>query len=385
MALRDRNYSTSLVPLFILAIGLFGITQAAGAIDPEVPRTQAGAEKGSVSQEIELGAAYFAGRGVPRDEKRAAYWYEKAANSGDPAAQLHIGYFYQAGIGVTRDPTRAARWFERAVAGGLVEAKIDLGVAYIWGLGVRKDPAFAADLFREAADKHSGAGACYLADLYFKGWGVPRDESKAIHWFEVGAKYHDPVAEYNLGFILSTPEKGQYAKAAKLLRESAAAGYVPAKHQLGLLATNRPELAASPGENVTLLEEAAADGFWKSSVVLGVLARDGRGVTKNPETAYLHFRIAILQGNADTARLLAKDIRDLSSGLGKAEIESLDSKAAVWMQTHSHPLQFAPLQNHYDRAFPAYALEYPEEGVHAGKLIAAPETDGGQDIGSTFR
>ena len=380
MAHRDKNCPVSFVPLFLLAIGLFGISQTAAAIEPDIPRTQAGADSGSISQEIKLGAAYFAGRGVPRDEKRAAYWYEKAANSGDPAAQLQIGYFYQAGIGVTRDPTRAARWFERAVAGGLAEAKVDLGVAYIWGLGVRKDPVFAADLFREAADKHSGAGACYLADLYFKGLGVPKDESKAIHWFEVGAKYHDPRAEYDLGSILSTPDKGQYAKAAKLLRESAAAGYVPAKHQLGLLVTNRPELAASSGENVTLLEEAAADGFWKSSVVLGVLARDGRGVTKDPEAAYLHFRIATLQGNAGTATLLANDIRKLSSGLDKAEIESLDSKAAIWMQTHSHPFQFAPLQGHDDRAFPAYALEYPAEGVHAGKLIA-----GGQDIGSTFR
>lgn len=387
MALRDRNHATPFLLLFVLTIGLPGIPQAAfaGAIDPDIPRTQAGAEKGSISKEIELGAAYFAGRGVPRDEKQAAYWYEKAANSGNPGAQLQIGYFYQAGIGVTRDPVRAARWFERAVDGGLVEAKVNLGVAYIWGLGVRKDPAFAAGLFREAAEKHSGPGACYLADLYYNGWGVPKDESKAIHWFEVGAKYHDPAAKYDLGFILSKPDKGQYARAAKLLRESARAGYVPAKHQLGLLITNRPELAFSPNENVTLLEEAAADGFWRSSVVLGVLARDGHGVPRDPEAAYLHFRIAILQGNADTATLLAHDIRSLSSGLGRAETEALDSKAAAWMQTHSHPLQFAPLQNHDDRAFPAYALEYPAEGVHAGKLIAAPETDGGQELGSTLR
>ena len=387
MALRYGNHSTSFLLLVVLALGLLGTSRAAsaGAVDPDIPRTQAGAAKGSISHEIELGAAYFVGRGVPRDEKQAAYWYEKAANSGDPAAQLQIGYFYQAGIGVPRDPARAARWFERAVAGGLVEAKINLGVAYIWGLGVRKDPAFAADLFREAAAKHSGAGACYLADLYFNGLGVPKDESKAIHWFEVGAKYHDPGAEYDLGLILSTPDKGQYAKAAKLLRESATAGYVPAKHQLGLLITTRPELAASPGENVKLLEEAAANGFWKSSVVLGVLARDGRGVAKDPEAAYLHFRIAILQGDASTATLLATDIRDLSSGLDKAKLELLDSKAAAWKQTHNHPLQFVPLQGHDDRAFPAYALEYPAKGVHAGKLIPTPETDGGQDLGSTLR
>ena len=70
---------------------------------------------------------------MERNEKLAAYWYEKAANSGDPVAQKQIGYFYQVGIGVPRDPVRAVRWFERAVSGGLVEAKVNLGVVFLWG------------------------------------------------------------------------------------------------------------------------------------------------------------------------------------------------------------------------------------------------------------
>lgn len=386
MTLKSRDHSGSGIRTFILLCALFCVAQQviAAAVDPDIPRIQAGADRGSIPQEIELGAAYFTGRGVPRDEKQAAYWYEKAANSGNPDAQLQIGYFYQAGIGVTRDPARAVRWFERAVAGGSVEAKVDLGVAYIWGLGVRKDPAFAAKLFREAAVRGSGTGACYLGDSYFMGLGVPKDESEAIRWFERGAKLHNPAAEFNLALILAKKDRGQYAKRVEFLRASAAAGYVPAKHQLGLLITNQPELAASRGENIALLEEAAADGFWRSSVVLGILARDGRGVPKDREAAYLHFRIAVLQGGANAATLLANDIRSLSSELTEAKIQSLDAKATAWMQTHSHPFQFAPLQARENRSFPAYALEYPTEGAHAGKLIAVPENDDGQDLGPGF-
>ena len=177
-----------------------------------------------MQQEIELGAAYFVGRGVERNEKLAAYWYEKAANSGDPVAQKQIGYFYQVGIGVPRDPVRAVRWFERAVSGGLVEAKVNLGVVYLWGFGVRKDLALSAQLFQEAAEKGNGLGACYLGDMYYFGHGMPKDDAAAKHWYEAGTKLHDPLAEYRLGILLSNHQNDQHdmRKAAQLFRENIA-------------------------------------------------------------------------------------------------------------------------------------------------------------------
>jgi len=174
-----------------MGLALFIEPSTGWGVKPDIPRIQADAERGSVQQEIELGAAYFVGRGVERNEKLAAYWYEKAAHSGDPVAQKQIGYFYQVGIGVPRDPERAVRWFERAVAGGLVEAKVNLGVVYLWGFGVRKDLALSAQLFEEAAEKGNGLGACYLGDMYYFGNGVPKDDATAKHWYEAGAKLHD--------------------------------------------------------------------------------------------------------------------------------------------------------------------------------------------------
>ena len=47
----------------------------ATAVEPDIPRIQARAERGSIQQEIELASAYFAGHGVNRDEMQAAYWY----------------------------------------------------------------------------------------------------------------------------------------------------------------------------------------------------------------------------------------------------------------------------------------------------------------------
>ena len=151
----------SILPGAIIASMLFAISQSrtALAIDPDIPRIQVGAERGSIQQQIELAAAYLAGRGVPRDEAQAAYWYEKAANAGDPGAQQQIGFFYQAGIGVKRDPARAAQWFGRAVSGGLISAKVNLGVAYVWGLGRAQRPCLCGSTLSRGSTERQWSGS----------------------------------------------------------------------------------------------------------------------------------------------------------------------------------------------------------------------------------
>ena len=366
----------SIASFLITATTLVGFTQprVSHLVDPDIPRIQSGAERGSVAQEIELGGAYLAGRGVARDEKQAAYWYEKAANSGDPAAQQEIGYFYQVGIGVERDPARAARWFERAVAGGLVSAKVNLGVAYVWGLGVRKDPGFAVKLFREAAQKGSGMGACYLGDMYHFGIGVQKDDSDAKHWFELGSKLHNAPAKLDLALLLlDHPDQTSRDRAIRLLREASTAGSVAAKHQLGLEMIRRPDLPGSTVEALKVLEEAASDGYWRSSAVLGVLSRDGKGVTKDYKVAYYHFRVAALQGQDKAAATLAKDLGTLSSALGPEQVKEVDQEASAWVQKHNRSLDYVNLRDDYMNSFPAFALAHPQKDMHAALLVEAPD------------
>lgn len=356
---------------------------AALAVEPDIPRIQAGAEKGSIQQEIELAGAYFVGHGVSRDEKQAAYWYEKAANSGDPGAQLQIGFFYEAGIGVQRDPARAAAWFQRAVAGGSIAAKVNLGVAYTWGTGVRKDPAFATQLFREAAEKGNGAGACFLGDAYYFGIGVPKDVSKAKHWFELAAKKHDAQGELSLALLLLREGgQGDEERAIKLLRDSAKSGYVPARHELALRLVRKPEFISAPQEALEQLQEASTQGFWKSTVVLGVVYREGRGVAKDAENAYLQFRIAALQGGDAAAKMVKNDLLALEPKIDSGRREDLDRKAADWIASHNRRLEFVRYPNG-GKEFPTFALAYPEDGIHAGRIFPAGESE---DLpGETFQ
>jgi uncharacterized protein len=352
---------------------------AARASDPDIPRLEVDAQRGSIKQQVELGAAYFTGRGVPQDEKRAAYWYEKAANAGDPGAQKQIGYFYQVGIGVQRDPATAVRWYERAAAGGLISAKVNLGVAYLLGDGVKKDTAFAQELFRKAFAQGNGMAACYLGEMYFYGKDVEHDEAAGEHWYEAGAKLHDPRAEFQLANLLWIRKKnaGDIKRATRLLRESAASGMVAAMHQLAVILLKNPGLAESPQEAPALLKEASEAGEWRSSMALGLLSRDGlAGVPADPKAAYYHYRVAALQGGEEALKLVGNDLEAISRRLGTEQAETIDAAAKSWFESHHLALQFVNKDGAKWKEFPAYAVTKPENGIHAGWLVPTDSSEG---------
>ena len=339
--------------------------------EPDIPSTASVPQPRSVAQEIQLANDYFSGRGVERDLRLSAYWFQRAAESGDPQAEMQIGYFYDAGIGVAKDPALAGHWYQLAAAGGLADAKVSLGILYFWGSGVRQNIQLAAQLFQEAARKGSGLGDFYLGKMYSLGLGVPRDEAAGEQWYAKGAGRHNPQAEYALGAILFD-RKGHaqdVSRAAGLLSDSVAAGHVPSMYALGLLLVRNPGLAKSPDEAVRLLEDSADAGIWRSSMILGAMARDGREVPVDARSAYLHFRIAALQGGDEAKALLDKDLGNLSQQLGADETSELDSEAENWFGQHHIVLEFVYKSGENRTGFPNYALAVPENGSHTLQML----------------
>jgi hypothetical protein len=372
LPLRSSNSRQSRLCTFVLGgfllltVSGFAATSAA----PDVPDTQVVPEPRTVDEEIKLAASYFAGRGVAQDAKQAAYWYRKAAEAGDPESQLQTGYFYSAGVGVEKNPALAVHWYQLAVAGGLASAKVNLAVAYLWGSGVEKNQGEAIRLLQEAAGKGVGRAAGYLGVIYQYGIGVPANSATADWWYGKGVKLHDPQAEFALGTLESI---GPYhahglAVSANLLRASAARGYVPAMHSLGLLLARNPRLARQADEAVTLLNGAANAGMWQSEVLLGVLARDGAGVPVGAGEAYRHFRIAALEGGDEAIHLLAVDLKDLSAKIGVDATKTVDAQAEAWFACHRTVLEFVEKEGENRDRFPALALAAPEMGTHAAQL-----------------
>jgi TPR repeat protein len=50
-----------------------------------------------------LGIAYAFGKGVLKDDKKAMYWYQKAADQGQAQTQFNLGVKYAFGKGVLKD------------------------------------------------------------------------------------------------------------------------------------------------------------------------------------------------------------------------------------------------------------------------------------------
>ena len=65
----------------------------------------------------ELGSAYeFGRRGVSRDNARAIYWYQEAAERGNVEAQYWLGLKYERGHDPPKDIDKALFWLRRAAA-----------------------------------------------------------------------------------------------------------------------------------------------------------------------------------------------------------------------------------------------------------------------------
>jgi TPR repeat protein len=161
-------------------------------------------------------------------------------------------------------------------------------------------------------------------------------------------------------------------KAASLLRQAAEGGYVPAMHSLGLMLVNHPELKqATPQEIRVLLETAANAGSWKSSIVLGILARDGHGTPVDIKSAYYHFRVALLQGGTEAESLIRKDTEALAAKIGAEEGQTTVSAANTWFEQHSIPLLYVYKEGAPRRDFPMVGIALAPDGS-AGQLLPPP-------------
>ena len=326
----------------------------------------------TIDREIQLGNDYLSGHGVNKDEKQAAYWYEKAADAGNPWAQKQIGFLYQAGIGVPADAVRAVHWYQLAAAGGVVSAKTNLGVAYLWGSGVPKDAAMAALLFREAAEKGDGRAAAYLGDVYCLGIGVKQDKAAAERWYMVGAKRHDPLAEFDLGMLFSVEDHPHdFEKAAKWLRKSMAGGYVPAMHSLALLLQAHPDLGKSDREFLSLFEQASGYGQWRSSHALGILYRDGLLIRRDPAAAYYYLELAVLQAGDAVPKSLSSMLQELSTETGSEVAKKQEAAARDWYRQHPDRIELL-IKDHRNGAEEGLAIAAPLTGFHAGQILQAP-------------
>ncbi len=85
------------------------------------------AEQGNAKAQVELGALYSEGEGVPQDFKEAVKWYRLSAEQGNAEAQFNLGAMYSLGMGVPKNDREAVKWYRLAAEQGDAKAQFLLG------------------------------------------------------------------------------------------------------------------------------------------------------------------------------------------------------------------------------------------------------------------
>ncbi|MFP6712237.1 MAG: tetratricopeptide repeat protein, partial [Rhodospirillales bacterium] len=65
------------------------------------------AEQGSATAQFNLGKLHQRGLGIPKDAKRAMYWFGLAASQGEASAMYEIGLIFDKGKGIEKNPIKA--------------------------------------------------------------------------------------------------------------------------------------------------------------------------------------------------------------------------------------------------------------------------------------
>ncbi|HRE20399.1 MAG TPA: hypothetical protein PKW21_05120, partial [Rhabdaerophilum sp.] len=121
---------------------------------------------------FEIGARLADGRGVARDAKLAARWFEQAAASGHGPSQYRLASLYREGKGIAKDSALAFQWFDRAAAQGHVLAMHNAAVLLAEGVHGTPDYAGAALWFKRAAEHGVKDSQFNIAILFARGLGV---------------------------------------------------------------------------------------------------------------------------------------------------------------------------------------------------------------------
>jgi TPR repeat protein len=245
-----------------------------------------------------LGLRYAAGEGVPRDERRAAALFEQACKAGAAPSCLDLGTRYQDGSGVPKNLRRAATLFGKACAGGHHQGCVLLGQLHKEGLGVPKNERRAAAFYEKACTGGWLPGCSELGWLYAKGRGVPKDERRASMLFGKacvgGSAYGCSILSWRYQKGQGVPQNDLYA--AVLSHEACEGGESAECNNLGVVYSSGRGVPKDERRAAALYEKACEGGAAHGCHNLGVLYGEGRGVPKDERRAAVLFEKACKAG-----------------------------------------------------------------------------------------
>ena len=157
------------------------------------------AKKGNAEAQRELGYAYYEGKRIEKNLKKAFDLWHILAKQGNINAQFNLGVMYEKGEGIEQDYKKAFHWYSKAAEQGFVIAQFNLGNMYRKGEGVEKNLKEAFSWLHKAAEKGDADAQFNLGVSYYFGRGVLENYQQASIWWRKATEQGDSTAQYNLG------------------------------------------------------------------------------------------------------------------------------------------------------------------------------------------
>lgn len=263
------------------------------------------AEAGEATAQYDLGEAYDAGKGVPKDAAKAFEWFQKAAAMGFANGQFKIGRAYEAGDGVPKDLAKAREWYGKAAAQGNVKAQVNLGGMYYLGEGEPKDVAKAIEWYEKAAGQGNSAAQYNLGLVYAES---KKDAAKAREWFEKAAALGEAKAQDALGDIYIKGEgvPKDAPKAVEWYQKAAGQGLAAAQNSLGMAYALGNGLPKDAVKALEWYQKAAEQGDERAQHNLGAAYFRGYGVSRDSVLGYAWINLAASKG--DSQSIAAREI-----------------------------------------------------------------------------
>lgn len=155
---------------------------------------------GDISAQLILGALYSKGGVIPRDDKAAAVWFQKAAQQGNTDAQYLLGSLYEDSQ-LSKNYPQATIWYLKAAQKGSARAQVRLGYIYSHGLGVTQNYNEAVLWYGKAALQGNAEAQHSLGLMYALGKGLPKNNQLAIGWLTKAAAQRYADSQLMLGSI----------------------------------------------------------------------------------------------------------------------------------------------------------------------------------------
>ncbi|UDF04138.1 SEL1-like repeat protein [Asticcacaulis sp. AND118] len=287
---------------------------------------------------------YLEGLGTPRNPKEAIVWFRKVAEQPvdlskphpfdpkDPEymnsraeATMTLAKIYLTGYGVPRDQKEALKWFEKAASIGFIPASKIVGDVYYYGNGVPKDLNKAFRNYSEAA-KFGYAPAQYaVAQILEFGEGdIKADPQKALGWYSEAAKVKHPGALYAIAVAYDSGEgvAADPQKALVFYKEAAVGGNPDAQNAIGTYFYQGGLLPKDEVAARQWFEVAALNGQADAAFNLAVMYMKGEGGPKDVVKAYVWFAAARVKGHENAAAAM-KAAQAQMTDAQKAEVETL--------------------------------------------------------------